>query len=181
MIEVNNKTAVQLRTLIVTAVGASVPVWDVAFWLGVHDTIFYSKLFTLWISASAILLVALFVPRSDRFLNRWGMLALASPTIWFVVNALTPTVEFTWFDGLVWVMALAVFVVTIPYILYILFQLVETDALSLTPAYRNRLIAVVLIVAIAGTFVGSNHQFFVSCEQFNLAGDAAPENCNKWE
>ncbi len=180
MQEVNESTGVELRTLLVTAIGASVAVWDVAFWLGVHGTIFYNKLFTLWVSATAILLIALIVPKRDRFLNRWGIFALSTPTIWFFVNSATSAVNPSWIDELTWLLALATFALTIPYILYILFQLVETDALELSSAYRNRLIAVVFIIALLGYFVGSNHPYFVSCDQFNIAGDSAPDNCANW-
>lgn len=180
MIDVDEKTGIELRTLLVTAVGASVAIWDIAFWLGAHGTIFYSKIFTLWASATAILLVALFVPRRDRFLNKWGIFALLTPTIWFGINALSPTVTWDFYDQLVWLLALGTFVVTIPYILYILFQLVETDALNLSPAYRNRLILIILIIALIALFVGANHQYFVSCQQFTIAGDAAPADCVEW-
>ena len=181
MLEIEESTGVQLRTLIVTAVGSSIATWDIAFWLGVSGTIFYSKLFTLWVSATAILLVALFVPKRDRFLNRWGIFALSTPTLWFIINALTSFVNPSWFDVLTWFIALGVFVLTIPYILYILFRLVDNDALSLTPSYRNRLIGVVLIIAIMGYLVGSLHPWFVSCDQFTTAGDLAPANCENWE
>ncbi|MEM7801608.1 MAG: hypothetical protein AAF633_20600 [Chloroflexota bacterium] len=180
MQDVDESTAIALRTLLITAIGTSISVWDIAFWLGVHGTIFYNKIFVLWVSSIAVLLVALFVPKGDRFTTKWGILALTMPTIWFVINALIPVVTQSWIDLLVWFLALAAFVLTIPFILYILFQLVESDAWDLSPAYRNRLIAIVAIVAILGYLVGSNHTYFVSCEQFNVAGDFSPANCESW-
>lgn len=179
--EIDKETGVELRTLIVTAIGASVAVWDIAFWLGVQGHIFYSKLFSLWVSATVVLLVALLVPKHDRFLSRWGIFALTTPTIWFVINSMISVVSPTWIDELAWFVALLVFVFTIPYILYILFQLVETDALQLSSAYRNRLIGIVLVIAIMGYLVGSNHVYFVSCEQFSLSGDNVPADCADWE
>lgn len=179
--DVSIETGIELRTMIVAAIGGAVTVWDIAFWLGVHGTIFYGKIFTLWASATAVLLVALLAPKEDRFLNSWGIIALLSPTIWFVVNALTPLVDPTWFDTLVWLFSLANFIFTIPYILYILAQLVESDAIELSPAYRNRLIGIMFIIASIGFLVGSNHQSFVSCEQFAIAGDTAPADCENWQ
>jgi len=173
-------TAIELRTLLVTAIGISIQVWDIAFWLGVHGTIFYHKFFTLWVAATVVLLVALLVPHRDRFLNLRGILALLTPTLWFIINAYSPTVSWTWYDELVWILALGIFALTIPYILYILFELVETDILTLSAAYRNRLIVIVLLIALIGYLVGLYHPFFVSCQQFIIAGDVSPSNCVKW-
>ncbi|MEM7118126.1 MAG: hypothetical protein AAF614_37190 [Chloroflexota bacterium] len=181
MLPVDKSTGIELRTLIVTAIGLSLATWDIAFWLGAMGVIFYNKMFALWVASIAILLIALVGPKHDRFLNQYGIFALLTPTIWFVVNSRTATLNASGFDELVWVIALAVFVITIPYILYILFQLVESDALELSSAYRNRLILVVATVALMGYLVGTYHPYFVSCEQFTIAGDAVPTNCESWQ
>lgn len=172
---------VDMRTLVVSAIGLSAGVWDIAFNLGVHNTIFYSKLQTLWVASTVVLFCVTIAGREDHNVSRWGQLALLSPTIWFVVNAFTPQVNVTWYDELTWLLALGIFVVAIPYILFILVDLVETDLMSLSPKNRTVLMGVVLAVAIIGYLVGSANQYFVSCEQFTLAGDTAPADCASWE
>jgi len=47
--------------------------------------------------------------------------------------------------------------------------------------YRNRLIIIVLTVTIAGYLAGRNHQYFVFCEQFRIAGDVVPDDCTTSE
>lgn len=47
--------------------------------------------------------------------------------------------------------------------------------------YRNRLIVLVLTVTLAGYLAGRNHQYFVFCEQFRIAGDVVPDDCTASE
>ncbi len=171
----------EIRTLIVSAMGLAISVWDIAFNLGVHGTIFYSKLQMLWVASTVVLLCVLMADDDVHKVSGFGVFALLTPTIWFVLNALTPTVNVTWFDELMWIIALGIFVIAIPYILYIIFDLVDNDFFSLSAYHRKRLIFMVIFVAIVGYFVGVNHQYFVSCEQFRAAGDEPPSNCLSWE
>ena len=175
-----NETNAQFRTLIVSALGLSLTVWDIAFNLGVHNTIFYSKLMTLWVASTVVLLCVIIVGDSVHTLSRTGIVALLTPTVWFVLNALTPKVSVTWFEEFLWVIALIIFAIAIPYILFILFELIESDFFSMTPYSRNRLIGIVLFVALMGYGIGRFHPYFVSCEQFTIAGDQPPANCANW-
>ena len=180
MHELSKQQGIAIRSLLVAAIGSSIAIWDIAFWLGVHGTIFYSKIVTLWIASTVVLLAALILPKRDRFLNRWGIMTLASPSVWFLINALTPADNLHWVELLIWGLALISFVIAIPYIFYILFELVETDYWALSPQYRNRLIFIVVIIAALGFVVGLNHTAFISCEQFTIAGDFAPADCASW-
>lgn len=171
----------ELRTLIVSALGIAITTWDIAFNLGVHGDIFYSKLQTLWVASSVILLAVVLTGKTAKLLTRWGIVALLSPTIWFAFNALTPQVDVRWYEEFIWLIALGVFVVAIPYILYILLQLTASDAVLLSAEYRNRLITIVLLVALVGYGVGRFNEYFVSCEQFHTAGDAIPLDCANWQ
>lgn len=180
MADANSSQSAELRTLLVTAITIGVVLWDIAFWLGVYGTIFYSKLQTLWVAATVVLLVEIMTPRRDQLVRGWGLVALLAPTIWFAANALISEVYVSWFDDLVWFAALLSFAFAIPYILYILFELMEWEAVQLSTRYRNCLIFILLIVSLAGYGVGTNHFYFVSCEQFKLAGDNVPESCGEW-
>ena len=175
-----NNELVELRTLIVSALGLSITTWDIAFNLGVHGTIFYSKLQALWVAATVVLLCVLLAGKGVHSLGWLGVLALLSPTIWFGINALIPIGTLTWFHELQWLVGLGLFVVAIPYILYLLLELVETEFFSLPASHRTRLIGIVLFVAMMGYLIGKFHPYFVSCEQFIIAGDQAPADCVTW-
>ena len=103
--ESRRKDLIELRTLIVSALGLSITTWDIAFNLGVHGTIFYSKLQTLWVASTVVLLCVLLAGKGIHTVGLFGTFALLSPTIWFGLNALVPAVNLTWFDQLMWIIA----------------------------------------------------------------------------
>ena len=101
-------------------------------------------------------------------LGRWGILMLILPTGWFMFMALSPAFDTTRFAGLIWTVAMVIFIAAIGYILSILAWLLDNEGVTRSPAYRNRLIVIVLFVTIAGYLVGKNHQHFVFCQQFQI-------------
>ena len=170
----NNK--VELRTLIVSALGTSLAAWDIAFHFAIHGGIFYDKLMAVWVIATVILLgIVLSGQRSA--LGKWGILMLLLPTAWFIFFAISPSIANAWYADWAWGIAMVIFIAAIGYILSILAWLLDNDGVMLSAAYRNRLITIVLFVSIVGYLVGANHQLFVNCTQFQLAGDSVPADC----
>ena len=167
---------VELRTLLVSALGTSLAAWDIAFNFAIHGAVFYDKLMAVWVIATVILL-AIMLSDQRSVLGRWGVVMLLLPTGWFIFFALSPAIATAWYAGLAWVVAMVIFIAAIGYILSILAWLLDNDGVTLSAAYRNRLIAIVLFVSMVGYLVGSNHLYFVSCKQFQLAGDSVPADC----
>ncbi|MEM7347001.1 MAG: hypothetical protein AAF485_22405, partial [Chloroflexota bacterium] len=99
------------------------------------------------------------------------------PTAWFVFFAVSPQFATQWYAGLLWAIAIVIFLAAIGYILTTLIRLLDTSGVTYSTKYRNRLIIIVAFVAMTGYLVGSFHQNFVSCEQFLDAGSAVPDNC----
>ena len=170
------KKHIELRTLLVSALGTSLAAWDIAFNFAIHGGVFYDKLMAVWVIATVILL-AMLLSGQREILGRWGVLMLLLPTGWFIFMALSPTFAAASYAWLLWTVAGVIFIVAIGYILTILAWLIGDEAVTRSPAYRNRLIAIVLFVSIAGYLVGKNHQYFVFCNQFQLAGDSVPADC----
>jgi len=110
-------------------------------------------------------------------LGRRGIFMLLLPTGWFIFVVLSPNFDTIRFAGLIWTAAMVIFFVAIGYILSILAWLLDDDGVMHSAAYRDRLIVIVLFVTIAGYLVGKNHQHFVFCQQFQVAGDAVPADC----
>lgn len=171
---------VELRTLLVSALGTSLATWEIAFNFAIHGTVFYDKLMAVWVIASVILL-GLFLSGQREVLGRWGTLALLLPTGWFIFFALSPFFANAAYAGLMWTVAIVIFIVAIGYILFVLAWLLDHEGVTMTAAYRNRLIVIVLFVAIVGYLVGSNHRYFVTCTQFQVAGDLVPADCGSSE
>ncbi|MEM7110935.1 MAG: hypothetical protein AAF614_00780 [Chloroflexota bacterium] len=170
----NNR--VELRTLLVSALGTSLAAWEIAFNFAIHGTVFYDKLMAVWVIATVILL-AMLLSGQRSVLGRWGIVMLLLPTGWFIFFALSPTFATASYAGLFWTAAIVIFIAAIGYILSILAWLLDNDGIMLSSAYRNRLATIVLFVAIIGYLVGTYHQNFVTCTQFQIAGDSVPTDC----
>ena len=174
-----SESVAELRTLIVSALGLTLSAWDIAFNLGVHGTIFYNKLQTLWVAATVVLLCVFLAGKAVHGVSRIGMLALFSPTVWLILNVFASQFSLTWLNEILLLSGLIIYAVSIPYILYVLFELAQSDFFRLTPYHRDRLIGIVLFITVLGYLMGVFNQYFVSCEQFEIAGDQPPAECIK--
>ena len=167
------------KSFLLAAVGISVAVWDVSFNLGVYRTIFFDKIFLIWIACTALLLASLILPVSKRPISKKGMLALAFPTFWLIVQVIdTKLPEYTSIDILILVISVAVNIMCLPYIAYVLISILQPEAMELhSRKLIFGLIGIALIVGTVGFLVGVHHNIFLTCEDFKLSGNDIPPNC----
>jgi hypothetical protein len=146
--------------------------WDIAFNFAIYGGVFYDKLMAVWVVATVILL-AMLLSGQRTVLGHWGILMLLLPTGWFMFIALSPAFDTAQYaddcdhhlcDGN-------------RVVLLIFALLFDRDGVTYSAKYRNRLILIVLFVVITGYLVGTFHQQFVSCQQFQIAGHAGPADC----
>ena len=83
---------VELRTLLVSALGTSLAAWDIAFNFAIYGGVFYDKLMAVWVVATVILL-AMLLSGQRTVLGHWGILMLLLPTGWFMFIALSPAFD----------------------------------------------------------------------------------------
>ena len=175
-----SKNQIELRTLLVSALGTSLAAWDIAFNFAIYGGIFYDKLMAVWVIATVILL-AMLLSDQRSVLGRWGIGMLLVPTGWFIFFALSPSFGDAWYANILWVVAMVMFIAAIGYILSVLAWMLDDSGVTRSAEYRNRLIIIVLTVTLAGYLAGRNHQYFVFCEQFRIAGDVVPDDCTASE
>jgi len=75
------------RTYLLAVVGLSTVLWDLGFNLGAFGTIFFEKLFFVWVACTTILIGSLFVPRTKRPFGPFGAVVMALPTLWLIMQA----------------------------------------------------------------------------------------------
>ena len=146
----SSKNRVELRTLLISALGTSLAAWDIAFNFAIHGGIFYDRLMAVWVIATVILL-AMLLSGQRSVLGRWGIGMLLMPTAWFIFFALSPNFANAWYANLMWIVAMVLFIVAIGYILTILAWMLDDSGVTRSAEYRNRLIVIVLTVTIAGS------------------------------
>jgi hypothetical protein len=168
----------ETRKFVLTTVGACVAIWGVAFELGVWGEVFYSRLFNIWVISLAVVLAIWFLPGRQVPVNWWGRLVIAFPTVWLLLTFVNEQViQLATIDLIVYFVGLFISVLCLPYLIYVLVSLIDAEPLSLEPRLFISMVVIVIIVGIVGYGVGSNHQIFLNCHDFAIAGEYVPANC----
>ena len=75
-------------------------------------------------------------------------------------------------------LALAVALLSLPYILFfIIVALVPGTEQLDSKRLRYGVLTIAICVGLLGLSVGRNHHLFLTCEQFQVAGNHVPDNC----
>lgn len=157
--------------MMVTIAGALVA-WDIGFDYGAFGTVSYRRFFTVFV-VSTVVLVATVVRNDETFATSpTSRLILGLPLAYFVADLLFLTVS----ETVVSLLNLAIFI-TFPYTLYVIARLLDQDFFTLPRREQLIAAAVVLVLGLAGYYIGYENHRFLNCGDFELIGDYQPPNC----
>lgn len=166
----------QAGTFFLAMISLTIASWPVSFALGAYGEVFYTHTLTLWFASLAALYAMLVINNTEdgeTYLTWYGAALLSVPTLLMTSQFWTSQPP-AYFDVLEWVL----FLVSLPYIGYILLSVAIPDAMELT---ATRLWAWLIIgfLGINGLSfaVGLHNAHFFSCDEFARAGDQPPEGC----
>ena len=167
------------KTFLLTAVALALGVQNIAFNLGAYSTIFFDRLLPVWAVSLAVLLAVLSLPPEERPIGRWGLFALAAPTLWIVLSILSNIkANWSWVDNAVYLTSIVVLGFILPYTAYLIISITQSEALEITP---NRLlyylVGIALLVGIVSYLLGVYNYYLLTCDDFIIAGYSNPENC----
>ncbi len=169
----------QTKTFLVSAVAASVAVWQVSFNLGAFGVVFFSQIFTAWVTASATFLGCLWLSSERSPVGRGGLALMAFPTVGFIFTFVKSVTENSLIDFLGTASALISYVFCLPYTVYVIFSITHEEVVKLSRQMRVKLITIAAIVGLIGYFVGSHNYLFLSCDDFKISGNDLPTNCRQ--
>ena len=175
----------EAKAFVLSAIALSAGVFPIAFWYGVFETVFFEHLFYVWVASSVALAASMLVPPVDAlpaFVSWRGRVVLILPTLWLLLEAATnSTASLTPFDDwLLLGLAVAVVVVTLPYLIYVVVLITVPDIERLSaPTLRCAIVGCALAAAVAGVTIGTNHRLFLTCYDFKVAGDNIPKDCHE--
>jgi hypothetical protein len=164
----------------VAIVTMSLVIWPIAFNLGAYGVVFYEDIFLFLVVATAGLAVSLLSAHMTGGQRWYVNLALAAPLIWFVLAAVfTDSTADAATNPILGTLALAIAVVSIPTVLWLMTELFAPGFRR----YENRRLligglVVLLAMAGGGYIVGANNDFFLTCDDFKVAGSDTPQNCD---
>ena len=168
----------EARKFILTTVAACVSVWGITFELGVWGEIFYGRLFNIWVVSLAVVLSIWFLPDKQAPLDWAGKLTVTFPTVWLILAFVNDRLfDYGPLELVLFWLGLLICLLCLPYLIYVLVSLLDTDSLSLKRRHFLAMIAIVIFVGMLGYIIGSNHHWFLTCQDFIIVGDNVPTNC----
>lgn len=156
----------------------SLVVWDISFNFGSYGTVFFYKLFALWVVSTALLLAHFLFEKENKFLNKWSIFALLTPTFWAILKIWENHTEDIYMTEYIisWV-AVIVSTIALPYVIYIFFNVTVTEANNFPKKLTKKIILINILVAIFGFLLGTYNHILLDCADFKISGMEKPDNC----
>ena len=156
--------------------GAALGSWP-AFTLGVYGVIFFEQHLALWAAATSAFL-ALGFSRGLRVWRRPAVLALLLPSLWILLAWILPVGGTSAiYQALFW-LGVAITVVGLPALAAFMVRLIIPTAERMHGREQLAAIGVVTIVMLTSFVIGTQHPRILTCQDFSISGNFAPENCS---
>lgn len=162
------------RTFMLVTIAGSLAAWEIGFDLGAFETVAYRRVFTVFVVSTVVLLTT-FV-RNDETLatSPFSRVILGLPLAYLFADLTFLTVSQTVVD--LFNMAI---VLTFPWTVYVIARLVDQDYFSLPRREQAIALVAVVLIGLAGFYVGASHERFLTCDDFARSGDFQPPNCTE--
>jgi hypothetical protein len=166
----------ETRRVAAAAVAGAAIGWWPAFTLGVYGVIFFEQHLALWAAATSAFLAAAFI-EGPRFLRRPAVWTLLLPSLWLVLIWLFPVVGDSTLRDLLFWFGLVVTLVGLPLLAALVVRLLIPGAEGLRRRQAVTAASVVVLVMLTAYLIGTQHPHMISCDDFTISGNFAPENC----
>ncbi|MEM7427553.1 MAG: hypothetical protein AAF441_15775 [Pseudomonadota bacterium] len=171
----------EAAAFLLCAVITSAPIFLISFNLGAYGDVFYEHLFALWAASIAALLASWTVGTTQQgeVYNPWyGTILLLIPSLWMLDEVLFQNSSHAIRDAAKWTLTTASVFLALPYTLYFVATAIAPDLQRLkTIRLKAALGTIWLVMFGSGLIVGSNNDWFMTCQDFRISGSALPENC----
>ncbi len=165
------------RSLVVATVAGAALGWWPAFTLGVYGVIFFEQHLALWAGATSAFL-ALGYSRGPQVWRRPQVLALLLPSLWLFVAWILPVggtsgIYRVWF----W-FGVVITVIGMPALAALMVRVLVPTAERLQGKEKFAAISMVSFVMLTSFLIGTQHPRILTCEDFTISGNFAPEGCS---
>jgi hypothetical protein len=156
--------------------GAVLGSWP-AFTLGVYGVVFFEQHLALWAAATSVFL-ALGLAKGPRVWARPQVLALLLPSLWVVLAWILPVGGTSGIYQLLFWFGVVITVVGLPALAAIMVRLLIPGAERLRGRRAVSAVVVVSLIMLVSFGIGTQHPRILTCEDFTISGNFAPENCS---
>ena len=161
-----------IRTFLLVTVAGALTAFDVGFELGAFDNVAYNRIFAALV-ISSVVFVATLVANDESFsTSNWSRAILGLPLIYVLADMAWLTLSQTIVD----ILSIAI-LLTFPYALYVSAKLMRIDFFQLDRNEQKVAGATIAALFLIGLYVGSAHERFLTCNDFERSGDFVPADC----
>ncbi len=174
-----NKIDKQTRGFLFGAITLGISVWDLTFNYGVYRTVFYHKIFIIWIASISLFLACIILPRHLLPLRTWGLLILIFPSLWVALGWIDLQNDMPIIGTAILAVLIIILVFCLPYMIYVIASITDPEIVDIpNKRLRYGLVLIAVIVGILGFSIGNYQDRFLTCHQFEVSGDYVPEKCH---
>jgi hypothetical protein len=163
--------------VVAIAVAASAIGWWPAFTLGVYGVIFFEQHLALWAAATSAFL-ALGFSRGFRIWRQARVLALLLPSLWMILAWILPVGGTTVIHQVLFWLGVLITVFGLPALAAFMVRVLIPTAERLRGHEKFAAIGIVALVMVTSFLIGTQHPRMLTCEDFTISGNFAPENCS---
>lgn len=163
------------RATLLIIIPAATLAFGLAFNFGAFGVIFFDRILAVWVMATIVLLASLATRLPPR--SWWGRVILLLPSAWVVLAFLDSPADGERLDDSVFVVAIVVTLLTLPFIAWVLISAINPEFLQLRRPHKSAVVAAVLVFALVGWAFGSRNNAFLTCNDFKVSGNDLPANC----
>jgi hypothetical protein len=167
------------RTFLLLSITLAFHMFNAGFQLGAHGELFYSNKIAAWSLVTGALVALILLPRHETGVRFWQLAVLLIPSVWALsVSYFGMQHHGEILKPVLFILVLVSQLICLPYAIYILLNIINPDLLNLS-GYRPKAGAILIsgLFLGAGYFSGTYNYLFLSCRDFEVAGDMPPANC----
>lgn len=132
----------------------------------------------LW-AASTSAFLALWYCRGIQVWRRPEVLAMLLPSLWMVMAWILPVGGTSGIYQVLFWLGAVITILGMPALAAFMVRVLIPTAERLRGRERMAAIGVVAVVMLASFFAGTQHPRMLTCEDFTISGNLAPENCSQ--
>jgi hypothetical protein len=156
--------------------GAALGSWPTVT-LGVYGVIFFEQHLALWAAATSVFL-ALGLSKGPRVWLRPQALALLLPSLWILLAWILPVGGTSGTYQVLFWFGVVITVVGMPTLAAVMVRLLIPGAERLRGRRALAAGVVVSLIMLVSFGLGTQHPRILTCEDFTISGNFAPENCS---
>lgn len=142
-----------------------------------YGTIFFEQHLALWAAATSAFL-SLGFSRGIRVWRRPAMMALLLPSLWVVLAWIVPVGGTTGIHQVLFWLGVVITVFGLPALAAFMVRMLIPTAERLEGRGKFAAVGFVALVMLVSFVIGTQHPRMLTCEDFSISGNFAPENCS---